>query len=351
MRKGLVQVISSTDRRGAQVFATDLGDALMARNRTLRTFALSPGITDSPLPVPVLGGRNLAGRLLSLRRELASAEIAVAHGSRTVMACALASVGTARYVYRNIGDPRHWASSPLRRLRVAAYLRRAAAVVVLWPAAADALSRLHGVPSRKIRLIPNGVPAARFPRADAPRRAGARRALGLDPDVPTVVYMGSLSAEKDVATAVRAVGALDGVRLVVAGDGPERASLERLSAEVARGSVEFLGSVDQPETVLAAADTLVLPSLTEGLPAVLIEAAFTGVPAVATDVGGVREIVRDAETGFVVAPGDPVALAAALRDALAAPSELGERARTHCLARFEIGVVADAWDALIADLL
>ncbi|MCZ7535466.1 MAG: glycosyltransferase [Acidimicrobiia bacterium] len=196
--------------------------------------------------------------------------------------------------------------------------------------------------------------ASRPQDSRAPTRHGEPERAARSDSTPTSLpssTWGSLSAEKDVATAVRAVGALDGVRLVVAGDGPERASLERLSAEVARGSVEFLGSVDQPETVLAAADTLVLPSLTEGLPAVLIEAAFTGVPAVATDVGGVREIVRDAETGFVVAPGDPVALAAALRDALAAPSELGERARTHCLARFEIGVVADAWDALIADLL
>jgi glycosyltransferase involved in cell wall biosynthesis len=111
--------------------------------------------------------------------------------------------------------------------------------------------------------------------------------------------------------------------------------------------VRFIGPVADAAEALALADVLVLPSLTEGMPAVSIEAGMSGLPVVASDVGAVRDVVLDGETGAVVPSGDPGALARALADVLAAPAELGRRARDHCLARFEIGVVAAAWDALL----
>ncbi len=356
MRPEILQVIASTDRRGAEVFATDLGRALTGRGRTVQTVAVARGRNPNPLPVAPLGtGAVSAAR--SLRRLRRPDQVLVAHGSTAVPTCALASIGKPGFVYRNIGDPGYWASSRARRWRLAAYLHSARRVVVLWPGAADTLVRLHHVEVSRIRPIPNGVPADRFPMVDARARAVARSRLGLPTDRPIVGYVGALSAEKDPAAAVRAIGRNPDLVLVVSGDGPQRAELEQLAATVAPGRAHFLGVTDDPQQVLAAADVLCIPSRTEGMPAVAIEAAFTGIPVVATDVGALREVVIDGETGRIVprsGAGPDAALDAALdpalRDALARGAAMGERGRAHCLARFEIGIVAEAWETLLDEV-
>lgn len=111
-----------------------------------------------------------------------------------------------------------------------------------------------------------------------------------------------------------------------------RGRLPRLTTPSHVGGSSF-GSASEG---LAAADVLMLPSLSEGLPGVLIEAGLSGIPVVATDVGGIREIVRSGETGLVVPPGDSKALGDALRAALANGHEMGSAARSHCLERFEM---------------
>jgi glycosyltransferase involved in cell wall biosynthesis len=94
----------------------------------------------------------------------------------------------------------------------------------------------------------------------------------------------------------------------------------------------------------------VLPSDTEGLPGVLMEAGLTAIPAVATDVGWVREVVLDGTTGYVVARGDTNAIASALTNALVHGEELGAAARRHCLARFDLAGVADRWADLLLEV-
>ena len=119
--------------------------------------------------------------------------------------------------------------------------------------------------------------------------------------------------------------------------------------------MRFLGQVADAPSVVAASDVLVLPSHSEGMPAVLIEAGFSGIPVVATEVGAVSSIVRDGETGFLVQRTDDVhiftdQLVDVLRRALGSPDDVGLAARAHCLEHFEIEVVADRWDALLAEL-
>jgi glycosyltransferase involved in cell wall biosynthesis len=160
-----------------------------------------------------------------------------------------------------------------------------------------------------------------------------------------------LSEEKDVVAAVRAVAALPGVRLAIVGDGPERAAVAAAARELARDRVDLVGPVADPAPTLAAADVLVLPSRTEGIPAVLIEAGMSGVPVVATDVGGVREVVVPGETGLLVPPADPAALVGGLRQALDDGYGMGAAGRARCLARFEMGAVAARWDDLLIQLL
>jgi glycosyltransferase involved in cell wall biosynthesis len=110
--------------------------------------------------------------------------------------------------------------------------------------------------------------------------------------------------------------------------------------------VQLIGSVADPLPVFHAADALVLTSRTEGMPGVLVEAGLCGLPAVATDVGGVSEIVTTA-TGRLVPVGDSAAVAEGIRAVLAQP-DLGPAARARCLARFDLDVVTDGWRAVLA---
>ena len=348
----VLHVVTSTQRRGAETFAVDLAAALADRGVPSRVVALAAGTGDDTLDVGTLGPSALGPTTLrALRRTAAGAAAVVAHGSRTLPACALALAGRRTpVVYRSIGDPAAWAGGGARRLRTRLLLARTAAVTALWPAAADAVHTLYGVPRGRLHVLPNGVPADRCPVPDAPARDAARSGLGIPDGVPVVAVIGALSPEKRVADAVDAVAAVDGAHLLVAGDGPDRASLERRASQALGDRAHFAGVLPGPGDALAAADVVVSCSRTEGMPGVLIEAGLAGRPAVATDVGGVAQIVRDGETGLLVRPGDVPGLTAGVVRALAERDRLGAAARAHCLATFEIGPVADGWADLLRSL-
>ena len=351
--QGALHLVTASQRRGAEVSAADLVEALEHdASMTHRLVALTPGPQGDQLGAPALGAKPFAlATLRALRRAARDTDVVVAHGSKTLPASVTALAGTGTpFVYRSIGDPLAWSGSGLRRRRTALLLARAARVVALWPAAAETLARVHGIPTERIEVIPNAVPAARFPVAGTADRAAARRRFDLPAEAPVVTCIAALSPEKDLATAIDAVAVLDGVHLLVVGDGPQRAELEAQAAAAAPGRVRFAGVLPDVHGSLAAADAVVLPSRTEGMPGVLIEAGLTGRPAVASRVGAVAEIVRDGETGRVVEPGDVDGFAEGLRTVLAAATTLGEAARRHCLAHFEIGVVAAQWRDLLHSL-
>lgn len=347
-----LHVVTSTDRRGAQVFGVDLSESLEARGRASRTVALVDGTGESRLDIDVLGPRRFSSRTLRrLRADARHATAVVAHGSSTLPALVASSAGLrVPFVYRSIGDPSHWSATWGRQARVRLYLSRARAVVALTSGAADRLVHRYGVPPDRVHVIPQGVPADRFPPVDDERRASARRTLDVDQDVPVVVFVGALTPEKRVTDAIDALASLPDAQLLIAGDGPDRLELTRRAADVAPGRVRFLGAVRDPSVVFRAADVCVLPSATEGLPSVLIEAGLTGLPVVATDVGWVREIVVDGDTGGLVAAGDVHALTAALGELLHQPGDVGARARARCLDRFEMTPVAAQWDQLLTDV-
>jgi glycosyltransferase involved in cell wall biosynthesis len=343
-------VISSNARRGAEIFGFELRNALRARGRVVDTVALAPGSTANALDVPVLGRRTLGlSTLRALRRRIEDASVVVSFGSRSLPACAIAAIGTGTpFVYRSIGDAIYHSDSAARRARVTLYLRRAQVVVALWPDAGRLLVSRHRVAPEKIRVIPRAVPADRFEVVDAARRADARRRLELPAAAPVALYMAALVDYKDPGTAVDAVALLPDTHLLVAGDGPDRSRIESYARERLGERAHFVGVIADPASAFAAANLLVLPSLTEGMPGVTIEAGLSGLPVVATDVGAVREVVIDGVSGVVVPPRDPAAIARGIEQALASAVEMGRNAREHCLHRFEIGVVSEAWDALLA---
>jgi glycosyltransferase involved in cell wall biosynthesis len=358
----VLHVITSTQRRGAETFAVDLDAALTGLGMTSEVVALTSGGRSgdgATLDVPVLGLSTLApATLRALRQRAAGAAVVVAHGSRTLPASVLALTGSAvPIVYRSIGDPTAWATGLRRRTTTRLLLRRTRAVAALWPAAADALRAMHGLPADKLHVVPNAVPRARCPVPDKAAGAAARAQLGVPSGVPVVACIGSLAPEKQVGVAVEAVARLDGVHLLVVGDGPEANTVRDQVRQTAPDRIHVVGPMPGPTEALAAADVLLLTSRTEGMPGVLIEAGLSGRAAVATDVGGVSEIVRDGETGVLVPlddVGTPAALAArvanGLRRALLTHAELGAAARERCLGQFEIEPVAARWQTLLVSV-
>lgn len=161
-----------------------------------------------------------------------------------------------------------------------------------------------------IEIIPNGVASEKFRNASG-QKIKAR--LNLGPDEKTVITVSRLVKKNGLIDLVRAVGLLpEKVRLVVVGEGAERAALE---AEIRRLSlaprVSLLGAVPPGEIpeYLAAGDVFVRPSLSEGLGNVFLEAMAAGVPVIGTPVGGIPDFLFDGETGLFCRPGQPEDLA------------------------------------------
>jgi len=170
-----------------------------------------------------------------------------------------------------------------------------------------------GIPSAKVTHIYNGVDTDTFSPGD---RHEARKALGLPEARIVIGTVGRLDPVKDHRGLIEAFGRLaqrHDARLLIVGDGPCRAELEQLIIELALSSrVHLLGERDDIPQVLRALDIFTLPSLGEGISNAILEAMATGLPVVATRVGGNPELVQDGVTGFLVARRSADALAAAL---------------------------------------
>lgn len=343
----VLQVVASTERRGAEVFALDLGRELEHRGHEVETVALS-GPTPGGLPFRSLGaGRSHPRALWGLHRAMHANDITIVHGGAGLAPTALAAVTARRpYVYRNIGDPKFWGRVRFADLRVGLPLRRAAAVVALYRAAAEYMVEAYGLDRRKLAVASNAVDARRLRSRTVEQRASARAEFGVDDERPLVGYLGALSPEKRPEWAIHVAAAIEGASLVIAGDGPMRAELTALAGQRAPHRVTFLGSISEPLDLLDAIDVLVLPSRTEGVPGALIEAALVGVPVVATDVGGVGETLRGVGGGVAVPVDDLGSFISAVQDVLTNPDEVAaDRARV--VAEHDIGHVTDVWEATL----
>lgn len=238
---------------------------------------------------------------------------------------------------------------PRRRWR-----RRLAPLVTRFVTVSDDLRRWLvedvGVPAAKVTRIYNGVDISRFSPGDSPWRP---RPLGLDPDEPVVGTVGRLDPVKDQAGLIHAFGRLAGdhprPRLLVVGDGPCRRDLEFMAASLVPGRVTFAGERDDVPALLRSMDVFVLPSLGEGISNTLLEAMATGLPAVATRVGGNPELVEDGVNGTLVPRRDPAALAAAIArylDDAHLRAVHGKASRERAVERFSLDRMCTAYDAL-----
>jgi glycosyltransferase involved in cell wall biosynthesis len=193
---------------------------------------------------------------------------------------------------------------PLKRLRTAS-LRRARRLVVPSRYLAE-IAAGWGLDQARIEVLTNPAP----PPIDV-------EPMTLEPG--TFVFVGRLTEQKALPVLLAAVAEVEGARLVLVGDGPERESLERRAQELGLGErVRFLGSLTRDEALryLAGARAAVLSSAWENLPHAAVEALAVGTPVVSTAVGGVPEVVHDGQNGLLVPANDVAALAGALRKVL-----------------------------------
>jgi glycosyltransferase involved in cell wall biosynthesis len=344
----ILQVVTDTDRRGAQVFALDLHDAFTRCDQDVRTVALAPGQVGG-LQLPTLGARRLSPQsLLGLRREIDTASVVIAHGSSTLLASAISTFGNHRpFIYRQISDSLFWASSRTRRARVKWGLSHSAHVVALWDGSAQTLMESFGVGPHKLSVIPNAVPARKFSPVSVANRPPYRARFGLAPDRDTLLCVSALAEEKGIDLAIDVVAQLPTAQLLIVGDGPERSSLEARARAVAEGRVVFTGAVRDPRPAYGAADLFLFPTRGgDSMPAALIEAGMMGLPAVAAPIGAIPQIVLDKATGLIAPRGSSSAFIEAARvliDRRVVAESFGRAARRHCLASFDIDVVASRW--------
>jgi glycosyltransferase involved in cell wall biosynthesis len=233
---------------------------------------------------------------------------------------------------------------PRRMIRWAA--GQADAVIAVSQALKEKLAAL-GVERERIHVLRNGVDLELF----HPENRDALRA-DLTLRGPTLLSVGNLLGFKGHGVAIEALSLLPHYELVIAGDGPDRAAFEALARQCGvSGRVRFVGSLSQQDLrrYYCAADALVLASSREGWPNVLLEAMACGTPVIATDVGGVPEIVTSMDAGIVVKERSAPALAGAVRALLTQPRE---RAATRRFAeRFGWGATTNGQLRLFRQVL
>jgi glycosyltransferase involved in cell wall biosynthesis len=217
-----------------------------------------------------------------------------------------------------------------RRGVILKYLPRASAVITRSRELSHLLAAA-GFPSAKLHTIYNGVSHETFQPRD---QALARREADLPADTRIILFVGNFYAVKNPLLLIRAVTKLGSGILVMAGGGPLELRAKALALHVRSCIAKSMESANEPRIIfpgrktppeiarlMNAADLLAVPSKNEGVPNVILEAFASGLPVVASNVGGIPEVLNDPALGRLVPPDDLPALSIALRDQLSAPRD------------------------------
>jgi glycosyltransferase involved in cell wall biosynthesis len=247
-------------------------------------------------------------------------------------------------------DIHYWGARPKARAQMLAAAEQSAGLLAVSQALRDDMIAM-GMPGERTAVHYTGLDHARFQPID---RTVARQqiiALGIAADGPLLVTPGALIARKGQALVLEALASIPGARLALAGAGEDDAKLRALARRLGLGErVHFLGQVshDVLPTLMAAADVMVLPSASEGLANVWVEALACGTPIVVPDIGGAREVVQSTTAGRLVER-NPPAIAGALKDILSSPPAQADVA-AHA-ERFSWGRNAETLVGLWADAI
>jgi glycosyltransferase involved in cell wall biosynthesis len=354
----VLHVITTGERRGAEMFAADLIRglngagieqlvAVLHGSRPVSAGYEAPTEILAATRVDVIPGLHVdprvVRRLMSICRRWRP-DVIQAHGGDPFTYAALAGRRD-RIVYRRIGlSPPHARRTPMT-LGYRLLMSRSRKIIAVAEAVRRETIEVFGVPATRVVTIPRGVDRRRV--RSVHERGSVRRRLGIPADAPVVLSLGALSSEKDpiahlhVMERVRRTLPLS-VHLI-AGDGPLRGEVERRAREHRLdGLARILGNRSDVAELLAASDVLLLASRSEGMPGCLIEAGMAGLPVVSYAVAGAPEVVIDNETGYLVPLGDVNTLADRVVDLLHDPAlraRMGAAARSRCDAEFDIAIV------------
>ncbi len=206
-----------------------------------------------------------------------------------------------------------------------------------------------GVPEERIYHIPCAIETGHYLPVQAGRRPELRAQLGL-PDGLLACYTGRLAEEKGLDVLLRAWSQLTpefrNARLLIVGDGELRPQLESLARQLKlNGTVRFTGAVADTAPYLQASDFYVQPSFREGLPLAMLEAMSCELPVLATNVGGISDLLSDHHNGLLASPHDVAQLAAGLKEVASRPDlrrALGEQARRDVLGYCDLDKIGEA---------
>jgi glycosyltransferase involved in cell wall biosynthesis len=345
--------------------ATTVGGAEISASRLIG--ALSPGTEvtvagrDADVVAWIAGGRSGAGTyVVPLPRRRRDPGTLLAHvrmlerlrpdivqlNMVTPWSCRYAILAGVVLRHRGLISVEHLphpTSSRLHRWFKRLAERGIAAHVAVGERSAREVERFAGLPSGSVRTIYNGVPDRALVQVPRPSEG------------PVVGTLARLDQQKGLDVLIEALALLPDATALLVGDGAEREPLVRQAA--AQGVDDRLvvtGWREDARDYLTAMDVFVLPSRFEGLPLSVPEAMLAGLPVVASDVGSVGEAVIDGETGCLVAPNDPHALAEAVRILLADPERgraMGRRGRARALELFSLARMAESFEALYDEVL
>jgi glycosyltransferase involved in cell wall biosynthesis len=365
----VLQIVQKSQRRGAEVFAYQLGQEQRRQGHQVQTVYLYPfpGVGSLPLHERdcVLDGQEqhpferLPGIHPGLLRRLGQQigkfqpDVVQVNGGRAVKYGAFCRLFNAKsswvLVYRNIGEPGDWVRGRQRRLFYQKLVMpRLDGVVSVSQITLEHVRDFYDL-SIPMTCIPNGVDANAL--VPAVSREAVRQNTQTPSRAPVFLSVGSLTPEKHLDRLLRIVQSvrvnIPGIYLWLDGDGPLRANLEQQAKSLGIAeTVRFLGIQTDVASYLAAADLFVLTSDTEGVPAAVLEAGLLDLPVVATQVGGLPECVLDGETGLLVEPQDEEGLARALCILLQDPvlrNDMGARAKEWVSDHFTLDKIAQQY--------
>lgn len=361
----ILHLVTVRQRRGAEVIASDLADAMCERGHEAIVVGLSKAPRE-PLDPKAANAIDLSrngnprldlrriielGRLLrSIRPDVVQANggYAVKYG---VLAAKLMRLDVP-IIYCNIGMSSDWLRWPGQRAWNRWLLNRTSLTAAVSSASRRDLIETYGLSEDRVLVVRRGL--ATEPAFGREHGRALLAQAGVPAEGPIIMHVGSYTPEKNhegllrIFSRVREL--IPEVKLVLIGDGDLRPGIEAQCAD----GVHILGVRSDVPELLSAADVFLLPSLTEGIPGAVLEAAVQRVPTIAYDVGGLHEVVVHGETGRLVDAGDEAAAASAAGELLSDETlrvSLGNAARTFVCREYDLTRSVDAFLELYAAAL
>lgn len=266
--------------------------------------------------------------------------------------CRIPTIATRHLVSDDMSTLRHQLRNRLERFIARTAVAR---VIAVSESARSQFMADASLSPRHCTTIYNGIDSSQF--FSLTNKTGQKGMIGLPEnvqDAPVIVMIGVIRPGKGHAVAIEAMKRVPGAHLVLVGDGDQKLRVELEAQAIKLSSrIHFLGERQDIPQILAAADMLILPSDTEALPTVLIEAGAAALPAVASNVGGCAEIIVHEETGLLIPSRDPEALAMAINRLLTDRNlaiSMGLRARNLVREHFSLQHQAARLSALYKEV-